>query len=151
MTQNIKIRNIEASDAEDFFAIRNIPSVYKYFRNPRKVTPEEHAHWFISQLKSINRRNFFVAILGGKIAGYLRYYLVKDTYDVSIAVFPQFQKKGIASFLLRRTLPKIETNGKKIQAEVQTGNIASLRFFEKHGFTRLREKRDSIIFIWTTY
>ena len=147
MTRNIIVRNVQPSDAEDVFAIRNLPGIYKYFRNPRKITPREHAHWFAVQLKPRNRRNFFIATVGGKIAGYLRYSLVKDTYDISVAVVPQFQKRGIAGFLLRQTLPKIETEGKPVQAEVRKENIASLRFFEKHGFVRLREKHDSVIFV----
>ena len=37
MIMNITIRNVEIGDSKAIFAIRNLPSVYKYFRNSNSI------------------------------------------------------------------------------------------------------------------
>jgi len=150
MTYNIIIRNVQPSDIDAVFDIRNIlldlPDADKFFKNSKKLTPEKHARWFAAQLKPANRRNFFLAIQDDRAVGYLRYAGKENIYTVSIAVLPRFQKSGIGSQLLRQTLSKIERRGKQVQAEVRSDNIVSLKFFEKHGFIRLIEKDGYVLF-----
>lgn len=146
MNHNVKIRNIKPGDSQAVLAIRNSLEVYRFCRNARQIRPEEHAHWFAKRAKQKNGGYYFIATLNDEVAGYLRYDLVGDIYDIAIAIFPKFHKKGVGSCLLQQTLSKVQKEGRKIQAEVQKDNIASIRFFEKHGFIRLREKDNSIIF-----
>lgn len=146
--QKVVVRNVQSGDSEAVLFIRNLPSVYKYFRSAKKITKEGHADWFAIQQQPAKRKNFFVAEQDGKIIGYLRYDATDNICDISIAVIPEFRKKGIASLLLRQTLSNIAEDGKRIQAEVKKKNIESCEFFKKHGFTKFKERQNSIIFVF---
>lgn len=53
-------------------------------------------------------------------------------YLMVLGVDPEYQRKGIASALLKPVLDKCDRE--KIPAYLETSNINNLKFYEKHGF-----------------
>lgn len=72
----------------------------------------------------------------GKIAGYCVLYCAADEGNIStIAVNPQFRRRGVADLLLSRT--KQETEKRQVVSiylEVRTSNLPARCLYEKHGF-----------------
>ena len=151
MNQKITVRNIHRGDALHILAIRNATDVRQNFRNKDGVSVVEHEQWFTQQLKPENRKRFFVAMIGRDLAGYLRYDLKNDHFDISIAVMNTFRKSGVGKALLKLSLPKIRQEHKPIKAEVRKTNFASLLFFEKNGFVRSSEDEEYVSFVLPSF
>jgi RimJ/RimL family protein N-acetyltransferase len=60
---------------------------------------------------------------------------------VSIVVNPDMWGSGTATSVLRQFIHQILKEKDKIIAQIDHGNIASLRVFEKLGFTKAAEQR----------
>lgn len=84
----IEIRKVRPSDSEALLAIQNPPAVDIYCRNRRQIAPDEHHQWFSVRLAKYGREKYYVATVDGQVAGYLRYDLVADYYDIGIAIPP---------------------------------------------------------------
>ena len=72
----------------------------------------------------------------GAFAGYAIFHLMEaDSELLTIAVAPEFQRKGIASALLRHGLGKLNRDkGDHCFLEVREGNSKARALYEKHGF-----------------
>jgi ribosomal-protein-alanine N-acetyltransferase len=58
---------------------------------------------------------------------------------VSIAVHPKARGKGAASLLLTSTIRRLKLRGiKRLTLTVRQSNATALRFYERHGFAKLR-------------
>jgi translation initiation factor 4G len=61
----------------------------------------------------------------------------------SVAIVPEFRRKGVASTLLDAMLEKGRAAGfRRAQISIYLGNTAAQRAYEKKGFTIIDEKRD---------
>lgn len=148
MDKQILVRTIRSGDALNILEIRNADDVREHFRDTEKVNVDAHDQWFNDQLKSENRKNFFVAIIDNKIVGYLRYDLNDNCYNISTAIESRFRALGVGSVLLANSLPKIQRHGKPIKAGIKKGNLPSQGFFKKNGFNYLYEDDKYIYFLW---
>lgn len=91
--------------------------------------------YFLSQLADANPSTFLVAAIGDKIIG----YAVIDRWPdqehlVSIAVLPEWRKKGVGQALLGRLIERIEQGNLKL--EVRRTNQAAIELYRKNGFVR---------------
>jgi ribosomal-protein-alanine N-acetyltransferase len=88
---------------------------------------------------------FLVAVRGGIICGYMitctRGSQAPDAFElVSLAVDPAFRGMGAASCLMRNTLRKLQLRGGvRFSLMVRVTNQAARRFYEKHGFRKVRK------------
>lgn len=132
----VELRMAERSDEQWLLELQQKPGTREFFANPAVPTAEEHGAWFARQLAA--RDNLFaVAEAGGKRAGYVRLDRIQSgdaglKFDVSIAIDPAFQGKGIGVAALafaRKTMPAAIFN-----ARVLPANAASARLFERAGY-----------------
>jgi len=86
-------------------------------------------------------RDFFVvAKLGGRIAGYAVACAEKRNAEIaSLAVHPDYRRRGVADRLMRHTLSALGAGGvKRVELMVRTGNAAGAQLYRSLGFRRVR-------------
>lgn len=76
-------------------------------------------------------------------AGFVVYRISHEQADImTIAVLPQYRRKGIAALLLEHVLAHIKRLGaENIFLDVEDGNHAAIALYEKHGFTHLKRRK----------
>ncbi len=82
--------------------------------------------------------------IGKLIVGFLDYWLIKDEIHlINIAVLPEFQKRGHASFLMKYLFEVGRGKFcKKIFLDVRESNEAAIALYKKFGFIEVgRRKR----------
>ncbi|MDC0888613.1 ribosomal protein S18-alanine N-acetyltransferase, partial [Candidatus Thioglobus sp.] len=71
-----------------------------------------------------------------QIAGYLITLNSIDFIDIlTIAITPQFQRKGLGRELLDDLLQRLDKNKvRSIMLEVRVSNVSAIHFYQKYGF-----------------
>ena len=79
-----------------------------------------------------------------RVIGYVIYWKIMEEVHINnIAVHPDFRRKGIARYVLREILAKVEKEGARfITLEVRPSNKAALSLYRKLGFNPLGLRRD---------
>ena len=103
--------------------LRNHPDVKVGFIEQEHIDQFDHALYMQSLGSS-----FHICLVDEAPAGYVG--AIKD--DIRVATHPDFQKMGVASFMINE-LMKIHPNS---YAKVNVDNQASVRLFEKCGFVK---------------
>jgi L-amino acid N-acyltransferase YncA len=105
------------------------------------VSIESRHAWF--EQHSPARRPLWVALEVGQIIGWLSYtsFYGRPAYDrtceLSVYIAPQYQRHGLGSELVRRSIEHAPAIGVSTLLGFIFGhNEPSLRLVEKHGFTR---------------
>ena len=86
-------------------------------------------------------RDFFVvAKVGGRIAGYAVACAGKRNAEIaSLAVHPDYRRRGVADALMRQTLAELGAAGVgRVELMVRTGNTAGAQLYRSLGFRRVR-------------
>ncbi|MGA2134697.1 MAG: ribosomal protein S18-alanine N-acetyltransferase [Bryobacteraceae bacterium] len=83
---------------------------------------------------------FVVAKLGGRIAGYMIACPEKRGAEIaSIAVHPDYRRRGVADALMRHMLGVLEAAGvRRVELMVRVDNPAAVKLYRSLGFRRLR-------------
>ena len=141
------IRKVLPKDIWDIYEISNDPTVRKFAINRKPIEREEHIEWF----QRVDRELFFVAEVGGKVIGQVRFQRVApDTFEVSISLHPDWRGKGLGKLLLREGVEKVLKRfpGAKILARIRRENEISKKLFEGFGFEFLREENGIEIYTY---
>lgn len=142
---DVKIREVNESDIEFLWYLRNLPETYRYSRNSRKVAYEEHLNWIMPILMGEKENvNLYVILCDGKRAGQVRFDLLeKQVAEVSISIFSKYWGKGVALSGMKQGMEIMKNKDiRKFIAEVKKENIGSLHFFTKAGFKSFKEDKD---------
>jgi [ribosomal protein S18]-alanine N-acetyltransferase len=86
-------------------------------------------------------RDFFlVAKAGGRIAGYAVACAEKRNAEIaSLAVHPDYRRRGVADTLMRHTLRALRVAGvRRVELMVRTGNAGGVQLYRSLGFRRVR-------------
>jgi len=86
-------------------------------------------------------RDFFVvAKVGGRIAGYAVACAGKSTAEIaSLAVHPDYRRRGVAQALMRHTLRELGAAGfGRVELMVRTGNTAGAQLYRSLDFRSVR-------------
>lgn len=127
----INVRLAESDDEDWLLALQSKPETRRFANDPAVPTPDGHARWFANALDDPDRSLMIVEYCGRR-AGMLRLDRISDARRVSIAVDPEFHRRGIGAATLEfasRLVP-----GKALEAEVLSGNDASLALFLRAGY-----------------
>jgi len=131
----------EASE-KDILTVMNINRI---------CLPENYSYAFFHSVLKAYPRTFLVAEVDSKIAGYImcrverilskleRFRIKKAGHIISIAVLPEYRRRGIASTLLRKamTILKEEYGCDEIFLEVRVTNSQAIALYKKLGFDKI--------------
>lgn len=152
MSECIKLRSerlileeLKESDAEFVVRIRSNPDVYRYFKEPREITPEDHLEWYRnSYIYNDNRIDFVAFDLEGipvGVFGIRRSCKNSDVTEVSYILAQEYYGKGYASEALERLIiySKEFWKSNTVIAEIHICNSSSIKFIENKGFIKKSE------------
>ena len=111
--------------------LRNMPGVREGFVQQEEITSIQQAEYMLKY-----NSNFWICLADITPAGYVG--VIDD--DIRIATHPDFQGKGVGSYMINEIIKRCPN----AVAKVKLDNNASLKLFEKCGFTKkyyLLEKR----------
>ncbi len=132
------IRKAKLSDAKNLLSIRNQNHVRKNFIHSGLIDYPQHLVWYNNFLSNPRNYYYLIEICKNKqakvVIGYCRYKLVKDKYDVSIAIDKKFLNQSIGKLLLHTTLKKVLKEKNPIIAVIKKNNYQSLKLFQKNKF-----------------
>jgi len=133
-----KIRNITEKDIKRIWEIRNSPSARENSNNPEEIPLDKHTEWMKNKYFTVDDNYCFVFDFNDRVIGYCRFDLQNGKYITSIAIDQNFHGMGLGEKLLKTSIEKMGL-GKEISAEIQLGNIASLKIFQKNNFKIYRQ------------
>lgn len=142
-TQTFQIR--EAS-------IEDIPKVMMI---NRICLPENYTYFFFESIFKSYPKSFLIAEVDGEIAGYImcrvewtfpkleKLSFKKVGHVISIAVLPEYRRRGLAKSLLENALRvlKEEYGCEEAYLEVRVSNSAAISLYKKCGFTIVKVSR----------
>lgn len=130
----ILLRKANSSDIEFLWDLRNRPDVYKYFKKVRPVSWEKHVSWIMPIILEISNKELFIISNLKNSIGQIRFdHMNHGEAEISISILKEFQGRAFAIRALSLALKK-QKKAKKIIAEINKDNVASIKLFEKLGF-----------------
>ena len=122
--EGLRFRRMETTDLDEVMAIERAS-----FSRPWSPG------FFLQELQVPCARSL-LAVLGGKIVGYIVYWLLADSVDIhNLAVHPDYRRRGVGRFLLQAVID--EAKGRrsgKVTLEVRKSNEAAQRLYHSLGF-----------------
>jgi ribosomal-protein-alanine N-acetyltransferase len=116
--------------------------------------PENYSTYFFMELYERYPETFIVAEVAGEIVGYIMCRIetglpdfgllgiTKRGHVISIAVLPQYQRKGMGEALMREAMVAMrQYKAKDCYLEVRVSNFQAIRMYEKLGFETSRTVR----------
>ena len=145
-SKDLYMRFAEPQDLKDLYLWRNDESTRKASFSTEEITIEEHTKWFKESLANVKRNIFIICDKECKKLGQIRFDKINDSAEIYISIKPEYRNQGIGSIALYKSSNIYFNNFpvKKIIAKVKKWNKASLKAFEKAGYTVNKEHIDYI-------
>lgn len=136
---NLSVRRACLEDAADIFNLFNEDVVRNASLNPEKIEWAHHLNWLKQKLESQNCV-FFIIYHAGKFYGQVRFDIIpaEKKAIINISLVREIRGLKLASFFLDKAVEeflKTHNEIERIVACIKAENLASLRSFEKAGFT----------------
>ncbi len=130
---DLLIRKADASDLPEIMEIENTSFTLPWSQGSFKY---ELMH---------KETVFTVAVLNGKIIGYICARIIIDTVHIlNLAVAPEFRRTGSASALLQNALEEFKKSAQGVNfviLEVRESNTPAIRLYEKFRFNIMYKRR----------
>ena len=133
----LTIRKAELNDSMLLFNWINEPEVRKFSLNQAPIPLAMHTSWYQHKLSDQNCFIFITEILGVPM-GMIRFDINNQEAVISYLLDKAYRGKGLGFYLLKIGISQIlnaTTRFKVISGLVQKHNVASVKAFEKAGFT----------------
>lgn len=138
---NYLVRPVQKGDSRDIWQIRNHPLVRENSLNPQIIPLKEHKEWFEKKYFG-NEDNHCFVLQNNKdeVIGYCRFDFSskEDAYIISIALNPQYHRKGLGNYLLNNSLKSLASS-KDVLVVTKKNNIPSIKLFQKNNFRIYKE------------
>lgn len=123
------------------FGLRHLPRILRIERT--SFGSDAWPRRYFLEIYQDCRDFFTVAKIGGRIAGYAVACVEKRNAEIaSLAVHPDYRRRGVAYALMRYTLRTLGAAGvKRVELMVRTGNTAGAQLYRALGFRRVRLAR----------
>ena len=131
-----------AEDSQLYFDWANDPDTRRQSFNSAPISPETHAAWFSRKLIDANALLLVISNEDGEPVGQVRFERtpvadMPDEIIIGVSVDVTFRGKGLASVLIKQgcEVCREQWGAVAIHAYIKPDNQASIRSFEKAGFT----------------
>ena len=149
-TKRTYLREIDLTDAEDIVKWRSDPEVFKFFKNPHKISLEEHLNWFNNNYMLDTTRHDWICISADSQKKLGVFGIVEDRTDVEInyLLSPEAQKQGYAIEVLSALIDHVRENchAGEVIAEIHKDNFPSIKVVQKLGFALKETKGEFNIY-----
>jgi len=145
----IKLRKVNHTDISITYNWAANPDIRAYSFIKHAITKEEHVSWFANKLEDLNCF-YYIAEIDDLKVGTIRFDIHGNEAIVSYLIAPEHQGKGLGQTLLIQGLQTMSLMSNKLKIRKIVGyviksNIASVKAFERLGFSR-SEKESKIKF-----
>lgn len=150
-SEEVTLREISVEDAEYIVLWRSDPQVYRYFKEPRKITLHQHIQWFKESYCLNNNRVDFI-VLDSDQAPVGTVGVIWDegskTAEVSYLIAPEHRGKGLASKALYAlcAFAKKRWDVDQFTACIHQQNLPSQKFIEAQGFAWVKNEDEFRIY-----
>ncbi|HDD40307.1 MAG TPA: ribosomal-protein-alanine N-acetyltransferase [Nitrososphaeria archaeon] len=147
---------VSRADAQTF-RIRgaSLDDIPKVMMINRRCLPENYTYFFFESILRNYPKSFLIAEVDGEIAGYImcrvertlskfeRLSFKKVGHIISIAVLPEYRRRGLAKSLLENALKTLKEDYgcEEAYLEVRVSNSAAISLYKKCGFTAVKISR----------
>jgi ribosomal-protein-alanine N-acetyltransferase len=99
---------------------------------------------FVKELTKNRFARYYTCKMNKKIIGFLGLWIIfEDAHISTIAVAPDYMRKGIGTLLAKFAIKLAKDNGcNKVILEVRKSNEPAMRFYEKLGFAFVNTKKN---------
>jgi RimJ/RimL family protein N-acetyltransferase len=150
LANQLHLRQAKLTDVDLIFEWSNDQLVRQQSFNSDVIVYEPHCEWFTHKL---NDKNSLLSILesDNKPASFLRIDIKVNNATIGVLTAPEFRGKGLASVFIQKGVAEyFKSNSLPILASIKKQNIASIKSFEKAGFSYLRDEEinqiDSVVY-----
>lgn len=137
LVARIELRCASASDERALLMLENEASVRRTAFRTDHVDPVDHHVWFAERLADPEAM-LLLAWDQDVLVGYVRFARVRTIVFVSIALAPDYRGFGLGGLVLERGMDRLMQGFSDVRfarAEVRPENTASVRVFERAGFS----------------
>ena len=138
------LRGINETDALEIVEWRSDPEVYRFFKNPHKISVKEHFNWYNSSYVVNQRRFDWMCIekASGKKIGVFGLGKNDDYCEVNYLLAPEAQHKGYAAESINALIQyaKEKWHVERIVAEIHRDNAPSIALVQRIGFKLVAQK-----------
>lgn len=141
--QRYTVRRATAADAACYFDWANDPAVRRHAIHPEPISWPTHVAWFGRRLQDADAYLYIITTAAGEPVGQVRIEFDAPgrpgLLDYSVAA--AYRGQGLGKVLLERALQRLRHErpalaGNAVLGQVQAGNTASARVFERLRFMR---------------
>lgn len=140
-SDRLTFRGITEKDAVFIVEWRSDPDVYRYFKNPHKISLEEHLNWYKNSYLNNDSRYDWMCIESdsGERIGIFGIVIDGDTAEVNYLLSPNAQHKGYATegVMSLAGYSVAKWSVKKFIAEIHKDNAPSIALAERLGFSQI--------------
>ncbi|KTD18975.1 GNAT family N-acetyltransferase [Legionella jordanis] len=145
----MKLRLAEPKDSLAILHWRNDPHSRAMSRDQKHIDEVSHNLWFEKLLQN-PKRLLLIGEMMDEAVGMVRFdqLINGTTWEVSIALAPQFRGQGLSKKLLEKSLNYFHSKYSEavILAEIKQSNVPSRKLFESLGFQYVSTQGDILCF-----
>ena len=148
-TKRLILRGIREEDAPEIVKWRSDPEVYRYFKNPQKITIESHLNWYYHNYLLDESRFDWICVdkQTEKIIGVFGLNYNGNNAEVNYLLVPEAQHKGYAQEAINCLISHARNyNVKTIIAEIHKDNSPSIALAERMRFVYVKNNENFMIF-----
>ena len=133
---------VREADEQDILSVMNINRI---------CLPENYSYSFFESILRSYPKSFLIAEVDGRIAGYVmcrvervfsrfeRFRLRRAGHIISIAVLPEYRRRGIGRTLLTKAMENLREhyNCSETFLEVRVSNKEAIKLYESMGFVKV--------------
>ena len=135
------IRHAKLTDVDLIFEWSNDEKVREQSFDSDVISYESHCEWFKNQLDNKNALTYIIEF-ENKPASLVRIHVNASNATIGVLIAEEFRGKGLARICIRTGVAEyFKTNSSPILAFIKKQNIASIKSFEKAGFSFLRDEK----------
>ena len=133
------------------FDDEDIPHILLVYRQPmisRFIGIDEENYW--KYITSTDNVYFYKVYSNNTLVATIQLELADRVLYMSVVVFPEYQKQGIATTILKDIQAgMIELDFTMIQVSIDEKNIASLKLFESVGFVCVGKDEELLEYVYS--
>ena len=134
----LELKSADINDADLLFSWANDMDVRRNSFHQETIAYDDHIRWLSGKL-SADDCQILIASLNQRSVGQVRFDIEDGIAWIDYSVDAQFRGRGIATVMLNHAMELADRRITEFAAQVKSENKASMRVFEKCGFTRCGE------------